>query len=214
MADLIGTIEEDEEVEVENESSDSDSEAVTVKKKSASEVFNPSFFFDASFIGNDTGFSYDPSVYAKKKRPTATTLDEKIGKVRADRKKKSQDEDVDELVEHQLVDDSGVDDSDMDEEKQDKVKSKEARNKKLTADEPEKQKFEESIDTYDDRLTFSDMNLSRPLVKALSSMNFVQPTPIQSACIPVALKGRDLCACAVTGSGMLPTLHLALISSF
>lgn len=61
-----------------------------MKKKSASEVFNPSFFFDASFIGNDTGFSYDPSVYAKKKRPTATTLDEKIGKVRADRKKKSQ----------------------------------------------------------------------------------------------------------------------------
>lgn len=34
-------------------------------------------------------------------------------------------------------------------------------------------------------------------------MQFSQPTPIQSACIPVALKGRDLCACAVTGSGKL-----------
>ena len=74
---------------------------------------------------------------------------------------------------------------------------------------PEKQEFDECIDTFDDRMTFADMNLSRPLVKALSSMNFVQPTPIQSACIPVALKGRDICACAVTGSGN----HLKLPST-
>ena len=32
-------------------------------------------------------------------------------------------------------------------------------------------------------------------------MNFEQPTPIQAATIPVALLGRDICACAVTGSG-------------
>ena len=32
-------------------------------------------------------------------------------------------------------------------------------------------------------------------------MNFAKPTPIQAATIPVALLGRDLCACAVTGSG-------------
>lgn len=63
--------------------------------------------------------------------------------------------------------------------------------------------FDECIDTFDDKLTFADMNLSRPLVKALSSMNFVKPTPIQSATVPVALKGRDVCACAVTGSGKL-----------
>lgn len=75
---------------------------------------------------------------------------------------------------------------------------------------PEMQQFDECIDTYDDKLTFADMNLSRPLIKALSSMSFVQPTPIQSACIPVALKGRDICACAVTGSGS-PTYHSHII---
>lgn len=34
-------------------------------------------------------------------------------------------------------------------------------------------------------------------------MNFTKPTPIQAATIPIALLGRDLCACAVTGSGKL-----------
>jgi ATP-dependent RNA helicase DDX27 len=43
-------------------------------------------------------------------------------------------------------------------------------------------------------------------------MNFVNPTPIQIATIPVALLGRDICGCAATGTGktaayMLPTLE-------
>lgn len=43
-------------------------------------------------------------------------------------------------------------------------------------------------------------------------MNYMHPTPIQSATIPVALLGRDICGCAATGTGktaayMLPTLE-------
>ena len=46
-------------------------------------------------------------------------------------------------------------------------------------------------------------------------MGFVQPTPIQAATIPVALLGRDVCACAATGTGktaafMLPVLERLL----
>lgn len=46
-------------------------------------------------------------------------------------------------------------------------------------------------------------------------MNFVNPTPIQAATIPVALMGRDICGCAATGTGktaayMLPTLERLL----
>lgn len=46
-------------------------------------------------------------------------------------------------------------------------------------------------------------------------MNFVDPTPIQAATIPVALMGRDICGCAATGTGktaayMLPTLERLL----
>ena len=63
--------------------------------------------------------------------------------------------------------------------------------------------------------SFHEMNLSRPLMKAMASMNFVHPTPIQSATIPVALLGRDICGCAATGTGktaafMLPVLERLL----
>ena len=63
--------------------------------------------------------------------------------------------------------------------------------------------------------SFHEMNLSRPLMKAIASMNFVHPTPIQSATIPVALLGRDICGCAATGTGktaafMLPVMERLL----
>jgi ATP-dependent RNA helicase DDX27 len=45
------------------------------------------------------------------------------------------------------------------------------------------------------------MNLSRPLLKALTSLGFNTPTPIQAATIPVALMGKDIVGNAVTGSG-------------
>ena len=48
---------------------------------------------------------------------------------------------------------------------------------------------------------FAQLTLSRPLLRGVAAMGFVQPTPIQAACIPVALQGRDICASAVTGSG-------------
>ncbi|KAF0978096.1 hypothetical protein FDP41_002611 [Naegleria fowleri] len=63
--------------------------------------------------------------------------------------------------------------------------------------------------------SFNDMNLSRPILKAIYEMNYEHPTPIQSRCIPLLLKGRDVCASAVTGSGktaafILPTLERLL----
>lgn len=48
--------------------------------------------------------------------------------------------------------------------------------------------FEEAP-PYDENASFYIMNLSRPLLKAISAMNFVHPTPIQAATIPVALLG-------------------------
>uniref|UniRef100_A0A8C1ERY5 RNA helicase n=1 Tax=Cyprinus carpio carpio TaxID=630221 RepID=A0A8C1ERY5_CYPCA len=72
--------------------------------------------------------------------------------------------------------------------------------------------FFEDASQYDENLTFQDMNLSRPLLKAISTMGFKQPTPIQKACVPVGLLGKDICACAATGTGktaafMLPVLE-------
>jgi len=62
---------------------------------------------------------------------------------------------------------------------------------------------------------FSQLNLSRPLLRGVASMGFVSPTPIQARVIPVALAGRDICASAVTGSGktaafLLPVMERIL----
>ncbi|KAM1818971.1 hypothetical protein FF1_000666 [Malus domestica] len=63
--------------------------------------------------------------------------------------------------------------------------------------------------------SFMELNLSRPLLRALEKLGHTKPTPIQAACIPVALAGRDICGSAITGSGKtgafaLPTLERLL----
>jgi len=60
--------------------------------------------------------------------------------------------------------------------------------------------------------SFAAMNLSRPLLRALTALQFTTPTPIQSKAIPLALLGRDILGSAVTGSGktaafMVPILE-------
>jgi len=59
---------------------------------------------------------------------------------------------------------------------------------------------------------FSALKLHPTLLRGVEDLKFERPTPIQSQAIPPALKGRDLLACAVTGSGktaafLLPILH-------
>ncbi|PIL31978.1 transporter [Ganoderma sinense ZZ0214-1] len=49
--------------------------------------------------------------------------------------------------------------------------------------------------------SFLSMNLSRPIIKSLTSIGFTLPTPIQAATIPVALLGKDVVGNSVTGSG-------------
>ena len=59
---------------------------------------------------------------------------------------------------------------------------------------------------------FSDFGLDPDLLRGIEGMGFEQPTPIQQDAIPPALAGRDVLACAMTGSGktaafLLPILH-------
>ena len=50
-------------------------------------------------------------------------------------------------------------------------------------------------------LAFSELDLHPTLLRGVEALGFARPTPIQSRAIPVALQGKDLLACAVTGSG-------------
>src|SRR5207237_9640637 len=61
-------------------------------------------------------------------------------------------------------------------------------------------------------LPFSNLKLHPSLLRGLKDLGFARPTPIQADAIPPALDGRDLLACAMTGSGktaafLLPILH-------
>ncbi|KAK9947464.1 hypothetical protein M0R45_003088 [Rubus argutus] len=65
--------------------------------------------------------------------------------------------------------------------------------------------------------SFSELKLSYPLLRALDKLGFTKPTPIQAACVPLAMLGRDICGSAMTGSGKtaafaLPTLEKLLHS--
>lgn len=60
-------------------------------------------------------------------------------------------------------------------------------------------------------LTFADLGLPQTILDAVTQMGFVNPSPIQQACIPYLLEGRDVLGMAQTGSGKtaafsLPTL--------
>ncbi len=61
-------------------------------------------------------------------------------------------------------------------------------------------------------MPFTQLKLHPALIKAIKELGFVRPTPIQAEAIPPALDGRDLMACAQTGSGktaafVLPIIH-------
>ncbi|HSG38125.1 MAG TPA: DEAD/DEAH box helicase [Thermoanaerobaculia bacterium] len=61
-------------------------------------------------------------------------------------------------------------------------------------------------------MTFSSFDLHPSLLRGVSDLGFTTPTPIQRDGIPPALEGRDVLACAMTGSGKtaafaLPILH-------
>jgi ATP-dependent RNA helicase RhlE len=66
-------------------------------------------------------------------------------------------------------------------------------------------------------MPFSSLKLHSSLLKAVKEMGFARPTPIQSDAIPPAMTGRDVLACAMTGSGktvafLLPVLNQLLAS--
>ncbi len=61
-------------------------------------------------------------------------------------------------------------------------------------------------------MPFSSFGLHADLLRGVKDLAFTHPTPIQKESIGPALAGRDVLACAMTGSGktaafMLPTLH-------
>ncbi len=62
-------------------------------------------------------------------------------------------------------------------------------------------------------MSFSSLGLSPELLRAVGDSNYDAPTPIQEQTIPAVLKGRDVWACAQTGSGKTAAFALPVLQN-
>lgn len=60
-------------------------------------------------------------------------------------------------------------------------------------------------------LTFDQLNLQEPLLKALKETGYTHPTPIQERAIPVVLEQKDLLGCAQTGTGKTAAFAIPIL---
>ncbi len=62
-------------------------------------------------------------------------------------------------------------------------------------------------------MPFSSFGLSEELLRAVTESNYTAPTPVQTQAIPAILAGRDVWACAQTGSGKTAAFALPLLQN-
>jgi ATP-dependent RNA helicase RhlE len=58
---------------------------------------------------------------------------------------------------------------------------------------------------------FKELELIEPILNALETEGYVNPTPIQQQAIPLALAGRDLLGCAQTGTGKTAAFAIPIL---
>ncbi|GET87194.1 ATP-dependent RNA helicase, putative [Leishmania tarentolae] len=73
----------------------------------------------------------------------------------------------------------------------------------------------EGSEQTQEKIMWLELGLCKALIRAVSHLGYISPTPVQAEAIPAALRGADVCARAVTGSGktaafLLPLAHLLL----
>ncbi|XP_035790657.1 probable ATP-dependent RNA helicase DDX27 [Anopheles albimanus] len=235
--DLIKTINDDDEVEDYSEESDVEVEYQPTKMRAQKKGdFDGAF----QFVSSVKEYNHDTwdDLMRFVKRKNRGKVDDKIADVIRNRSKEEADvlgreeeEDGEEAGAARTFH-SEVDLSD-DELKHDYMKVKERKGRKARAAAAEnghaeptvkvqeetedgaKDYFEEAEGTNEHIQSFYQMDLSRPLMKAIGALGYIYPTPIQASTIPIALLGRDICGCAATGTGktaayMLPTLERLL----
>lgn len=60
-------------------------------------------------------------------------------------------------------------------------------------------------------MTFKDLQLIEPILKALINEGYSVPTPIQEKAIPVLLQGKDVLGCAATGTGKTAAFSIPVL---
>ena len=60
-------------------------------------------------------------------------------------------------------------------------------------------------------MTFEQLNLIEPILRALKTEGYTTPTPIQQQSIPIVLQGTDLLGCAQTGTGKTAAFAIPIL---
>ena len=60
-------------------------------------------------------------------------------------------------------------------------------------------------------MSFNELGLSKPLLKAVSKKGYTEPSPIQEKAIPLILEGKDVLASAQTGTGKTAGFTLPML---
>ncbi|HCO66288.1 MAG TPA: DEAD/DEAH box helicase [Dysgonomonas sp.] len=60
-------------------------------------------------------------------------------------------------------------------------------------------------------MTFKELNIIEPVLKALEEKGYTIPTPVQEQAIPVAVKGKDILGLAQTGTGKTAAFAIPII---
>ncbi|WP_439881815.1 DEAD/DEAH box helicase [Pontibacter sp. MBLB2868] len=60
-------------------------------------------------------------------------------------------------------------------------------------------------------MTFENLNLIEPILKALKTEGYTTPTPIQAQAIPYVLQQRDILGCAQTGTGKTAAFSIPIL---
>ena len=60
-------------------------------------------------------------------------------------------------------------------------------------------------------MTFEQLGLIEPILKALKTEGYTTPTPIQEQAIPVGLQGKDILGCAQTGTGKTAAFAIPML---
>ncbi|MDP4281303.1 MAG: DEAD/DEAH box helicase [Bacteroidota bacterium] len=60
-------------------------------------------------------------------------------------------------------------------------------------------------------MTFENLNLIEPILRAVKSVGYITPTPIQEKAIPIILNRKDLTGCAQTGTGKTAAFAIPIL---
>src|ERR1700747_2555421 len=61
-------------------------------------------------------------------------------------------------------------------------------------------------------MSFQDLGVQEAVVHGVQSLGFADPTPVQAACIPLILEGRDVVGSAQTGTGKTAAFALPILT--